>query len=228
LQGDETTVVFLSDGSRCVKSNPDIVAQREAEAVKAVQGILGVQRLFFLRYPDQGLNSSPGLGAQLRSILEQLSPDILYVPSAWDPHPDHITVANLVSTLTDCVGSLIRIYESFSPLTPYLFNRCVDITDVASVKAVAMTAFSSQVVSFRSIALLNRIHSRVAHRTGVSSVEVFLEVPPARYSSVCELLTSSPLRPRRISHIRNVVRSYLTTLFRARTLRSRLQHLLCT
>jgi LmbE family N-acetylglucosaminyl deacetylase len=226
LAGDRVTVLFLTDGSRCARAQPGIVEQREAEAERAVRQTLGAQELVFWRYPDQGLAAASDLAERLASALRDLSPDVLYVPSAWDPHRDHVAAANLASAAAGWVRRSVRIYESFCPLTPYGFNRFVDITDVRGAKAAAMDCFSSQVVSFPSIALLNRAQSAVAHAARTASVEVFLEVPPSRYPAVCAFMTSTPVRPRRISQIRNVVRAYLVNFSRTRRMRRSLSPLL--
>jgi LmbE family N-acetylglucosaminyl deacetylase len=226
MQGDRVTVLFLTDGSRCVRAQPGIVERREAEADRAVRQTLGAQELVFWRYPDQGLAAASDLAERLESALCRMSPDVLYVPSAWDPHPDHVAAANVASAAVRWVRRGVRIYESFCPLTPYGFNRFVDITDVRGAKAAALECFASQVVSFPSIALLNRAQAAVAHTARTASVEVFLEVPPARYPAVCAFMTSTPFRPRRIFQVRNVVRAYLANLSRARRMRRTLSQLL--
>src|SRR5262249_10607426 len=55
LKGDKVTIIFLTDGSRSVNAPEDIVNLREAEAVRAVCGKLGVEQVIFWRYRDKEL-----------------------------------------------------------------------------------------------------------------------------------------------------------------------------
>lgn len=218
LAGDSVAVIFMTDGSRSANAPEDIVARREAEADRAVRQILGIERLVFLRYRDKELARASGAGERLEKILRELNPDVLYVPSPWDPHPDHVATADLASQAWQRDGTLIRLYESFCPHTPRLLNRFVNITDQYATKAAAMKEFNSQVVSFDSILLLNRIQSAAIGHRGVKSVEAFIEVMTERFPVVCKMLATTPVRPRRISHLRNVARSYLTNLWHTRAL----------
>jgi LmbE family N-acetylglucosaminyl deacetylase len=218
-RGDTVTVVFLTDGSRCANASPGIVERREAEAQRAVGHVLGVQHLLFWRYPDQGLNLASGMLARLETLLSELSPDLLYVPTSWDRHPDHIAAANVSASALRHVKQSVRIYESFCPQTPYLTNCSVDISGSLPAKIAAMKEFTSQVVSFESILLLNRVNAAAADKSGAKAVEVFLEIPPSRYRPVFEALASAPIRPRQITRVDNVLRGYLVNFTRARRVR---------
>jgi LmbE family N-acetylglucosaminyl deacetylase len=181
--------------------------------MEAVHRILGVERLLFWHYPDQGLSEALDSEVRLETTLKELEPDILYVPSAWDRHPDHVATARLVDTAASYVRQIIRIYEVFCPLSPKLVNCCIDISGTYDVKRRATQAFVSQHVSFSSALLLNRVQSELAHQSTVRAVEAFLELPPAHYGYVCHLLANARQSPSQVLNYRNVARAYLTNLF---------------
>jgi LmbE family N-acetylglucosaminyl deacetylase len=222
-QGDDVTVIFLTDGSRSARPSPNLVAQREDESVVAVQQILGVKNLIYWRFVDRDLNKTSEAHAKISATLAELQPDILYITSPWDIHPDHIAAAEYVRSAAMCVQKSIRIYETFCPLTPLLLNYSVDITDAYSAKRAALDVFKSQVVPFQSILLLNKAHAAATHQPNICAVETFIDVKPHQYSQVLDMLAYTQYRPRVVTHVRNLVRGYVTNLFRAKRVSSNRQ-----
>ncbi len=218
LRGDDVTVIFMTDGSRSSQQMMDLVQRREAEGRKAVGQILGVDRLLFWRYPDRRLSTATDASARLITTIKELETDILYVPSAWDLHPDHVATAKLADAAASYVRQTIRIYEIFCPLSPKLLNRCVDISNVYDVKKQATQAFTTQHVSFSSALLLNRVQSELVHQPNIRAVEGFLEISPAQYPYVDNLLATAKKPPRQVLNYRNVLYAYLTNLLRAESI----------
>jgi len=218
LHGDDVTVIFMTDGSRSSQQFIDLVQRRELEGRKAVGQILGVEQLLFWRYPDRRLSSATDASDQLVLTLDKIDPDILYVPSAWDLHPDHVATARLAESVASQVRQTIRIYEIFCPLSPSLLNCCIDISDVFDVKKQATQAFTTQHVSFSSALLLNRVQSAATHQPNIRAVEGFLEVSPKQYPHVDNLLANARKPPRQILNYRNVLYAYLTNLVRAKSI----------
>lgn len=225
LRGDDVTVIFVTDGSRSTQEIKNLVERREAEGRKAVGQVLGVKRLEFWRYPDQRMKVTSDAANRLISKLKELETDILYIPSAWDAHPDHVATARLAETAARYVRHLIRIYEIFSPLSPRIANRCIDISDVFDLKTQATEVFTSQHDSFSSALLLNRAQSILAHRPNIHAVEAFLEISPEQYPHAVDLLANAKHPPQQVRNYRNLLFAYLTNLYRARSIAKQLVNL---
>jgi LmbE family N-acetylglucosaminyl deacetylase len=223
MRADDVTVIFVTDGSLS-SGVADLAARREAEAEEAVRQILGVNQLIFWRYPDRGLSASPDARLRLETVLKELEPDILYVPSAWDQHPDHIATAQLLDTSAGYVHRSIRVYEVFCPLTPKLVNCSIDISTVFDLKVRATHAFRTQHVSFSSALMLNHIHSELAHQPNVRAVELFLELSPAHYERANLLLANARRRPRQVLNYRNMAQAYLVNLICAGSIAAQMRN----
>lgn len=87
---DKIFVLFLSEGeSARGKSNKKIVV-RKNHAKKAC-AILGVQKIKFLDYPDQKLDSIPlvELTKKIENVISEWKPDIVYTHYWGDINQDH-------------------------------------------------------------------------------------------------------------------------------------------
>lgn len=163
-RGDPVKVIFLTDGSKADFSGKhrkeDYVEMREAEARRACE-ILGVSDLEFWRNPDRGLEPDDRNIDRLSVLLENYRPDLIYIPSPFEFHPDHRRAAEIVCRSAqkagaDCVIAFCEIN------TAIRVNAIVDITSAVERKRKACEAYKSQLenVSYSDIALsLNRFRS---------------------------------------------------------------------
>jgi len=145
--GATVAVVFLTDGSLGGAATdgpgvPDLVATRRREAAAAL-GELAISRLSFLDAKDGELRSTPALATALRATLEANDPELVYLPSFLEEHPDHRAATQL---LLDAVnGTNLRFsclgYEVWTPLFP---NCLVRIDEVADLKRRAIECYRSQ------------------------------------------------------------------------------------
>jgi LmbE family N-acetylglucosaminyl deacetylase len=152
--GGSVHVVFLTDGrhgssklqnlSGEARRNAEIklVETRKQEARRALDK-LGVRSVTFLDVEDGTLGADKSAAGRLREILEAERPEIVYVPSYLEQHPDHFAASRvLVEALRDsplqlqCMG-----YEVWTPLFP---NCLVKIDDVVELKKSALSEYRSQ------------------------------------------------------------------------------------
>ena len=198
-QNASITVVFLTDGrsggggigalsgeARREKEN-ELVQTRKREAQSALS-TLGISDMRYLDARDGQLTESVDSAAtHLRAILDEVRPQLVYLPIFTDEHADH-RAANLVllkavagvDTDFQCAG-----YEVWTPLFP---NCLVDIGATMPVKRAALAHYKSQLQdgdymhateglsAYRSIALLG---SRSSY------AEAFYLCPFATYRSMC-------------------------------------------
>lgn len=173
--GDRIQVVFLTSGERGLPGTPaeTVRALREAEAHAAAR-VLEIERLDFLRLPDQGLRDHLDDGAErLRSVAT--TPSIIYLPHPSDGHPDH--AATLEVARRTFGGTRLRwlAYEIWSPMTRCDMVR--DITPIMRRKLRALRCYPSQLglVRYdRAIRGLNRY--RAIMSGGAGYAEAFQEL----------------------------------------------------
>ena len=162
--GDPVKVVFLTNGAKGDASGTmdreAYVALRQNEAVNACTRV-GVRDLEFWSYEDRSLAGSPGALLQMIDLLEGFRPELVYVPSPLEFHPDHRATSILFcDAIRSCDFDLdVAFYEVGQPLR---VNLLVDISEVMSRKIEAMDAYKSQLKErpYRDICVaLNRYRS---------------------------------------------------------------------
>ncbi len=87
-RGLEVKVVVVTDGA--VQGD---AAEREVETRRALE-VMGVGEPEFLRFPDRSLrHRDPALRRALRRAIDGFSPDVVFVTSPVELHPDHRALA---------------------------------------------------------------------------------------------------------------------------------------
>lgn len=183
-QGDSVHVVFMTDGSASEHGygSPRRLAEvRRAEATDLCRA-LGMG-MTFLDHPDQGLNRGIDQAVmELRSVLDSLRPDFLYLPSYFDDHEDHFAAAK-IAALALASGDYDRItvmaYEVWT-LIPFP-NHIIDISEFFQSKLDMIAYHASQTAVFdfdRLCRLTNELRYMRhvdAYKTG--QAEAFLRYP---------------------------------------------------
>lgn len=152
--GGEATVVYVTDGrsgsgalrflagEERRRGESDLVETRKREARLALQ-TLGVHEGIFLDAQEGALDSNAEVRQEVRRILSSLAPDLVYVPSFLEEHPDHVATARIL--LDASAGQGLRFdccaYEVWTPLFP---NCLVPIDDVLELKRRALEHYRSQ------------------------------------------------------------------------------------
>lgn len=160
--GLTAAVVYLTSGESGSLSVPReaLGTMREAEAGRAA-GMLGVEDVRFLRWPDGYLEVKPDYLILLTGLIREMQPDIVLIPHAGDAVPDHQVTHQLVFDairraagpwFPECGGdpwpvSRILGYEVWTPIPSPA--ALVDITPYASLKQQAMQCHQSQVSEIR-------------------------------------------------------------------------------
>lgn len=147
--GSEIEIIVVTDGAASVDSAD--AASIRAEETQAGLEIIGVSSApAFLGFPDRGLSAAGDEPrTRIAERIRELRPDLIFVPSPIDIHPDHQALARLVwevfqqdGELAHTVGtSRIAFYETSQPVRP---TDLVDITPVAERKFEAIRAHRSQ------------------------------------------------------------------------------------
>lgn len=145
LVGDEITTIYLTDGCKGDPTFPNehgLVKERQKEAREAAE-IIGIKNMVFLNHRDQELKKSKETVGQMIDLLEEIRPDIVYLPFLLDNHPDHIATNEIFADACksmECNLSVI-LYEIWTPLMP---NCVVDISEHIQRKIDAMKQYKTQ------------------------------------------------------------------------------------
>ena len=145
---DPVKVIFLTNGGRGDMSGrfekDAYIALRQTESRNAC-ACLGILDIEFWPYEDRALWDLPEVPGRIFGILTDYQPDLVYVPSPLEFHPDHrATCSFLCSALqlynTSCEVAFCEIGQ------PLRVNLLVDITPVLNRKIAALKTYESQLL----------------------------------------------------------------------------------
>lgn len=205
--GAEVAAVFLTDGRHGTSSlaglsgearrreEQALVARRKDEA-RAALAKLGVADVLFLDVEDGTLAASTEVVRRLRQALERLRPEIVYVPSFLEEHPDHRAASRVL--VEAARGSRLRFdcfaYEVWTPLFP---NCLVRIDDVTPTKEAALREYETQLAQFdyvRTALALNAFRS-IGFTNGYGRfAEAFAVTPVEEYRRLFEAYSAGAIR----------------------------------
>jgi LmbE family N-acetylglucosaminyl deacetylase len=165
----------------------DFLRNRSKE-IKEANEILGIKKNYFLDFPTVKLDTIPQkelIGA-LSKVVNEVNPDILYVPHKGDLNKDHRLVfeASLVAT-RPANRKIKRIlsYETLSetewghPIEPFIPNVYVDISETFERKIEAMKAYESELRQYphpRSLEIIEVLAKKRGSEVGVNFAEAFI------------------------------------------------------
>jgi LmbE family N-acetylglucosaminyl deacetylase len=176
LASKKVSVIYLTDGREGDPSMSDkntVEKLRKNEAKNATKTI-GITNIIFLDQPETRLRTTNTLLKQLRNILIELKPDLLYIPSFLENNIDHFEANRILLNLSkkSAFDMTVAAYEVWTPLFP---NFIVDITSVMPVKEKALMQYETQLrqVDYAGTTLaLNRYRS-VFNMKGTGYAEAF-------------------------------------------------------
>ena len=163
-QGKNVVYIVISNGDKGTNdpaiSPEELVVIREKEQLAAAE-ILGVKKVIFLRYPDQGLENTPELRRDIVRQIRIFKPDRVVTVDPhgrYMDHRDHRIVGHAtVEAVYPAAGSAYAFPELLSEgLKPHyvreiLFsgrmqnNYFEDISDTVDIKVSAIRCHRSQV-----------------------------------------------------------------------------------
>jgi LmbE family N-acetylglucosaminyl deacetylase len=180
LLGNEMKVIYITDGRegrRKDQSIEQIVAIRMAEA-RAACHMLGIEPCF-LGVPDQGDLLNEQVILELRHILHDFQPHLIYLPHKHDSHRDHFltNVLLYMACNNSSIASMnldVGSYEIWSPL--HRVNRLVNISELYGRKRQMMEEYQSQLSLIPYMQIMEGLNKyRTSHLPfpGITHVEAF-------------------------------------------------------
>ena len=172
--GAAVVVVFATSGEATIGSpdHPEEVASRRRSEAMAACRLLGATPRF-LDHPDGSLSGATDvLAGEVGAVIEELSPDAVFLPWFADGHPDHEACTVALSTLG--IDRRVEVW-GFETWTPLPANRLVDITPAVGAKRAAVAAHSTAHLAFDLGAMLGLSRYRSVHGLmGQGYAEAFL------------------------------------------------------
>tara|TARA_R110002072_G_scaffold150199_6_gene298459 strand:- start:3680 stop:5341 length:1662 start_codon:yes stop_codon:yes gene_type:complete len=143
LRGGQARVLVVTDGGGGLEGHArqELTSAREAEC-RAAANVLGVEHVQFLGLRDHELAQQHRLVEILREALEADPAGLVLLPSPLDPHPDHRAAALACAAALAQAGTRRVGFYGISRQVPA--NVLIDVTQVASDKDDALTAFGTQ------------------------------------------------------------------------------------
>jgi glycosyltransferase involved in cell wall biosynthesis/LmbE family N-acetylglucosaminyl deacetylase len=210
-QGARICVVFLTDGrnggggigaldgeARRLKQI-ELVAIRKREAAGALAA-LGISDMRCLEMCDGRLMADADAAAvQLRAILDEVQPTLVYLPMFIEEHTDHRAASSVLLKALEhspldflCAG-----YEVWTALFP---NSLVNISSTLSKKREALSQYRSQLEDgdyLHACIGLNAYRSIALHKGQGSFAEAFFMCPLHTYRrAYAEFMTATQREPK--------------------------------
>lgn len=178
--GDAVSVLVLTSGGASVGRPRGGAAIREGESRQALRHLGPRITPYFARLADGALQRSTDRIAELIGSHGS-GAAALYVPTLWDPHPDHLAVAKAAKSCGLDDDVLILGYEVWGagPIT-----TVVDVTRVFARKQAALAEY---VVALQTVDYVRSASGLAAYRSSVGSLggrgfaEGFMAMPLGEY-----------------------------------------------
>lgn len=153
--------------------------------------ILGVEKTVFLGLPVVGLSDIPTkqLNKAMQDIVDEIKPNIVYIPHKGDMHIDHTLVAESAMVALRPISNpqlkAIYAYETLSETewnipsveNAFVPNTWSDITETINLKLGAMKCFDTQLRDFphpRSLEAIEALSKFRGSTVCVNNAESFM------------------------------------------------------
>jgi LmbE family N-acetylglucosaminyl deacetylase len=180
--GDDVRVVVVTDGrlSRAHGFGPAEMARTRRGEAEGAASALGAS-LSLLDLPE-GSWSAADAERALSAELAAFRPDLVYAPSRFDFHGEHVKVAHALARALGPLGppARVRIYAVQVPLGP-LTNLVSDVTGVEALPR-ALAAHATQAGALLRTLRIRR-YAAAFHRAGELAEEL-RELSPAAYAAL--------------------------------------------
>lgn len=182
-RGDPVSVALVTSGEVGGEAQVRLEESRRAAAC------LGPAEVSCLEARDGAVAADDTLAERLAALVDRVAPQVVYAPSPWEMHPDHVATLHAVAAALRRRDDLRLLL--FEVNTECMATFLLDITAVNPVKREALETFASQL---GLIDVVNKVDARNRARTvnvdlrDVTHAEAFMELAPSRLPEVFERL----------------------------------------
>jgi N-acetylglucosamine malate deacetylase 1 len=156
--------------------------------VKESGAILGVKKIYFLDLPTVKLDTIPQkeLNGALAGVINEIAPDVVYIPSKGDLHKDHRLVFESALVAARPVGGRamkILSYETLSEteyggaVNQFIPNFYEDISQTFQKKLEAMKVYKSELKLYpnpRSLEIMEVLAKKRGSEASLELAEAFM------------------------------------------------------
>ncbi|MDX8383748.1 MAG: PIG-L deacetylase family protein [Ghiorsea sp.] len=172
-RGDDVFIYVATSGE--FGGTADVRKDEQEQAAS----ILGVKQVFWGGFPDTRLpECGQKLMTSLEKVVQDVSPDVVYVNHKDDTHQDHRVLAQVAHSVTRYVPTVLS-YETPSTLA-FEPTAYMDTSDTLAKKLQALEAHASQVKRTHSRLNIIEIAMATSHFRGVqgkmSCAEAFVPI----------------------------------------------------
>ncbi|NLI74449.1 MAG: PIG-L family deacetylase [Euryarchaeota archaeon] len=194
-RGAQITVAYLTDGGSGSHEIPyqEQIDIREQEA-KAGLEILGIGEMIFLRRPDYDLIHNKDTVKEVEDLIDEINPDIIFVPYFLDTHPDHAIAAKILGLALSSYSKDLNCYsyEVWTPLPPTII---VDISSVMNMKIQALQQHESQLHNLDYIEKIRGLNAyRSIYADGTTYCEAFMVHSRSEFIRMLDINSRKKLR----------------------------------
>ncbi len=182
-RGDEVHVALVTQGEDGGDGSTRLDESREAAA------LLGDAAVSCLGAPDGDVAGDVELADRLATLLTDFAPTVVYAPSPFEMHPDHVATLRATAAalaLSSVAPAKLLLFEVN---TEAMASFLLDTTPVAERKRSALAAFASQL---GRIDIVDKCDARGRARTvnvdlpEITHAEAFMDVDPAGIEPLLE------------------------------------------
>ncbi len=132
-QGASSDIVFITNGEGLNGIPSEVIAKKRISEARLSCNLIGVKDCIFLDIPDGRVSQNEALlHEKLLQIINDRRPEMIFSPSLFDYHQDHIATATVSLMLFRELRSFkLAFYEIYSTIR---FSHLIDITDVIEHK----------------------------------------------------------------------------------------------
>lgn len=190
--GNSVFVCIVTSPAPPVFDSDTLLPMIRSEASEAHE-ILGVKKTFYCNIPAVMVENTPRyeLNNQLFKIVDEVKPEVVYIPHFGDMQKDHKLIAEAMMVIVRPRDNnnvkKVYAYETLSEtewniphatnaFLPNVFN---DITGYLELKKKAMQCYQSQVSQFPALRSLGAVEALAKYRgatIGVMAAEAFMLV----------------------------------------------------
>ncbi len=163
---DIVSIIFTAD--QILFDPKYILTQRQNESLRSSK-VLGIRKTIFMGVEDSQFSKqikSKGIQEKVKRLILKYKPTFMLTHSKDDPHPAHISVANLIKKTIDELKLDTPLYTFNNNLPLRLIHRdqprlFVDITDTYKTKRKALSFFKSQEPWLRYYGFIDFLKSKM-------------------------------------------------------------------
>ncbi len=179
---DEIFIIYMTSGE---KGNTDKLPEektaiiREKEARK-VSKVYDAKKIEFWHLPDGAVEASDEIVKKMHKKILSINPDVIYVTSENEKHPDHRAAAAIIKKAVEKLSKKpqVLMFEIWTPIQK--IGLVSDISDYIKEKMRAIKLYKSQcaIINYeKGIEALDRYHGEMHNwPDGGNYAEIFQEL----------------------------------------------------